>query len=190
MVSAIGLRYARALADVVLSSRNEVSAEQALDQIRSFAAAVVTSAELHDVLLSPAVQPSRKRAVIAKLGEPLGLSRIVQNFLFVIVDHRRVGILPETAEGLEEIFDEHFGFARADISTARTLDPAQASALEAQLGRMTGKKIRPRYSLDESLMGGAVARIGSTVYDGSVRGHFDQLRRRLIGEGGRVEQGI
>ena len=85
-------------------------------------------------------------------------------------------------QGLETIFDEHFGFARADISTARSLDPAQAAALEAQLGRVSGKKIQPRYSIEASLLGGALVRIGSTVYDGSLRGQFEQLRRSLIGE--------
>lgn len=182
MVSAIGLRYARALAGVVLAHGGEISPDQALGQIRVFADAVAGSPDLHRALLNPAVQHSRKRAVIARLGEPMELSPVIRNFLFVIVDHRRVAILPEVAESLEEIFDEHFGFARADISASRTLAPDQASALEEQLGRMSGKKIRPRYSVDESLLGGAVARIGSTVYDGSVRGYFEQLRRGLAGQ--------
>lgn len=181
MISAIGLRYANALADVVLSRGDEVSPDQALSQVRDFKAALAESAELHHALLSPAVLLSRKRAVIARLGEPLGLSRIVRNFLFVIVEHRRVDVLPEIAESLEEIFDAHFGFARADISTARSLDRAQAAALEERLGGVNGKKIRARYSVDESLLGGAIARVGSTVYDGSVRGRFEQLRRGLAG---------
>lgn len=182
MISAIGLRYARALAEAVLAHPDEISPEAALQQVRTFAAAVEDAPDLHRALLSPAVKLSRKRAVIARLGEPMGLSQIVQNFLFVIVGHRRVGILPSVAEGLEEIFDEHFGFARADISTARALDPAQVSSLERQLENITGKKIRPHYSVEPSLLGGAVARIGSTVYDGSVKGYFEQLRRGLVSE--------
>ena len=182
MTSAASLRYARALAEVVLSPGSAVTADEALAQVRAFADLVHGSQELHNALLSPAVQASRKRAVIAKLGEPLGASRTVLNFLFVLADHRRIPILPQVAEALESIFDEHLGIARADISTAREIEPAQAAALEAQLGRLSGKRIRPRYHSDPDLLGGALARIGSTVYDGSLRGQIARLGAALGAE--------
>jgi F-type H+-transporting ATPase subunit delta len=188
MTSAFALRYSRALADVVLAPGSGVSPEQAIAQLRSFASTISSSPELLGALLNPSVQAKRKRAVISRLSEGLEVSRIITNFLFVVVDHRRVHILGEMAEGLEAIFDEHFGFARAEITTARDLDPGQAGALEAQLGQLSGKRIRPHYSVDTSLLGGAVARIGSTVYDGSVRGQFEQLRRVLVGDSAAFEE--
>ncbi len=182
MTSAAALRYARALAEAVLSPGSGVNAEEALAQVKAFAGLLHDSPELHNVLLSPAVQPSRKRAVIAKLGEPLGASRPVRNFLYVLSDHRRMAILPQIAEGLEAILDEQLGIARAEISTAREIDPAQAGAIEAQLGRLSGKRIVPRYRTDPELLGGALARIGTFVYDGSLRGHIARLRGALDAE--------
>ena len=182
MTSAAAFRYARALAEAVLSPGSEVTAEKALADLKAFAALVHGSAELHNALLSPAVQAPRKRAVIAMLGEQLGISKPVRNFLFVLADHRRVGILPQIAESLESILDEQLGIAQADISTAREIEPAQAAALEAQLGRICGKRIRSRYHTDPNLLGGALARVGSVVYDGSLRGQIAKLREALGAE--------
>ncbi len=179
MISAAALRYARALAEAVFSPGSGVTAEEALAQVNAFAGLLRGSQELQNALLSPAVQASHKRAAIAKLGEPLGASRPVRNLLFVLTDHRRMPILPQIAEGLESIFDERLGIARADISTAREIGPAQAAALEAQLGRLSGKRIRPRYRTGPELLGGALARIGSFVYDGSLRGQIARLRGAL-----------
>lgn len=179
MTSAAALRYARALAESVLSPGSVVTADETLAQVKAFAALLRGSQELHTALLSPSVQASRKRDVIAKLGEPLGISRPVRNFLFILADRRRMPILPQIAEALESIFDERLGIARADISTAREIGPEQAAAIEAQLGRLSGKRIRPRYRTDPELLGGALARIGSVVYDGSLRGQIAHLRGAL-----------
>ena len=184
MTSAAALRYARALAEAVLSPGSGVTAEEALAQVKAFADLLPGCPELHTALLSPAVQPSRKRAVIAKLGEALGISQPVRNFLFVLSDHRRMAILPQIAEGLEAILDEELGIARAEIFTAREIDPAQAAAIEAQLGRLSGRRIVPRYRTDPELLGGALARIGTFVYDGSLRGQIARLRGVLDAESG------
>lgn len=181
MTSAIGLRYARALSEVVLAPGSGLSPDQAVAQLSSFASILRESKPLLHALQSPAVQNSRKRAILADIGGQMGLARVIQNFIFVAVNHRRVSILSEIAESLQQVFDEHFGFARAEISTARPLDDSQSAALVAQLSRLTGKQIRPSYALDASLLGGATARIGSTVYDGSVRGQLENLRRGLAG---------
>jgi F-type H+-transporting ATPase subunit delta len=112
----------------------------------------------------------------------LKLSRITRNFLFVLVDHRRIAELTGILHSFEIIADERMGFAHAEVAAARDLTEAQREALHAQLERMTGKRIRMRVSVDGSLIGGVVARIGSTVYDGSVRGQLDSLGRRLAAE--------
>jgi F-type H+-transporting ATPase subunit delta len=124
----------------------------------------------------------RKRAVVERLAGLLKLSPIIRNFLFVLIDHRRIGSLSEVLHSFELIMDERLGFARAEVSSARELTEAQRAALNAQLTQLTGKKVRMRFAVDESLIGGAVARIGSTVYDGSVRGQLQTLERRLSTE--------
>ena len=93
-----------------------------------------------------------------------------------------MGSLTEILHSFELIMDERLGFARAEISSARELTEAQRTALSTQLAQLTGKKVRMRFAVDESLIGGAVARIGSTVYDGSVRGQLQSLERRLSTE--------
>jgi F-type H+-transporting ATPase subunit delta len=180
--SAVAIRYANALADVVTAPDSGIRAEEILGELRSFEATLHGSVALHNALTSPAVSPARKRAVVGRLGDLLGLSRIARNFLFVVIDRRRLASLEGVLHSFEIIVDERLGFARAEVSSPSELNDAQRTALSAQLERMTGKRIRMRYAVDPSLIGGVVARIGSTVYDGSVRGQLDSLGRRLATE--------
>jgi F-type H+-transporting ATPase subunit delta len=180
--SAVATRYANALADVVTTAGTETSAEKALAELRSFEVSLAGSPELQNALMTPAVPPSRKRAVVGRLADLLNLSRITRNFLFVLIDHRRIAALAEIIHSFEVVADERLGYARADVSSARELSDAQRSQVNAQLERLTGKRIRAHYGTDESLVGGVVARIGSTVYDGSVRGQLEALGRRLSTE--------
>ena len=180
--SAVATRYANALADVVTGPRSGARPEDALNELRSFEAALGASRELDNALTSPAVPPGRKRAVVGRIADTLKLSRIARNFLFVLIDHRRIAALPDILDSFEVIADERLGFARAEVTSARELTEAQRAALSARLERMTGKRIRMRFRVDPALIGGAVARIGSTVYDGSVRGQLDILGRRLVTE--------
>ena len=124
-----------------------------------------------------------KKAVVGRIAGILNLSRITRNFLFVLVDHRRVASLPEIIHTFELLVDERLGFARAEVSSPAEMSEEQRAALNAQLDRITGKRIRMRFAIDEALIGGVVARIGSTVYDGSVRGQLETLERRLGAEG-------
>ena len=120
---------------------------------------------------------------MGRIAGILNLSRITRNFLFVLVDHRRVASLPEIIHTFELLVDERLGFARAEVSSPAEMSEEQRAALNAQLDRITGKRIRMRFAIDEALIGGVVARIGSTVYDGSVRGQLETLERRLGAEG-------
>ncbi|MBS1854661.1 MAG: ATP synthase F1 subunit delta [Acidobacteria bacterium] len=179
--SAVAMRYANALADVVTGA-GMAGAEAALAELRAFEAVLAGSAELHNALTSPAVPPSRKRAVVGRIADTLKLSRTARNFLFVLIDHRRIAALNEIIHSFETVSDERLGFARADVTSARPLSEGQRGAVIAQLERLSGKRIRARYSVDEALVGGVVASIGSTVYDGSVRGRLETLGRRLATE--------
>jgi F-type H+-transporting ATPase subunit delta len=104
---------------------------------------------------------------------------VARNFLFVLIDHRRIALLGAILDSLELIVEERLGFARAEISSPSELTETQRGAIAAQLESITGKRIRMRFAVDAALIGGVVARIGSTVYDGSVRGQLQTLGRRL-----------
>jgi F-type H+-transporting ATPase subunit delta len=128
------------------------------------------------------VPGSRKRAVVGRIAGLLKLSPIARNFLFVLIDHRRIALLGAILHSFELIVDERLGFARAEVSSPRELTETQRGAINAQLERLTGKRVRMRFAVDPALIGGVVARIGSTVYDGSVRGQLQTLGRRLSTE--------
>jgi F-type H+-transporting ATPase subunit delta len=185
-LSAVATRYAHALADVVTGAPSgpgsPLRAEDAAAQLHAFDAVLRSSLELQNALTTPAVPASRKRAVIARIAGILQLSRIVINFLYVLVDHRRITSLAEIIHSFELVVDERLGFARAEVSSATELTEAQRTALGSQLERLTGKRIRARYAVDGALIGGVVARIGSTAYDGSVRGELQTLERLLGAE--------
>ncbi len=175
-------RYARALAEVVLTPGSGVEVTAVVSQLRGVEDLLGQSAELRHVMNSPAVASSKKRGVIAQLSGALGLAAKVQNFLYVVIDHRRMNQLPAIREAFETAIDEAMGFVRADVTSAQSLDDPQRGSLEAELRKLTGKQVRMQFGIDESLIGGAIARIGSTVYDGSVRGQLESLGRRLTTE--------
>jgi F-type H+-transporting ATPase subunit delta len=180
--SAVAIRYADALADVVTTGGSGLTAETAVNELRAFQDAMEESPALRDALLTPAVPASRKRAVIGRIADVLKLSRISRNFLFVLIDKRRIALLSEIIQSFETVADERMGFARAEVASALPLNDAQRQNLTAHLERVSGKRIRARFGVDGSLIGGVVARIGSTVYDGSVRGQLETLGRRLSTE--------
>jgi F-type H+-transporting ATPase subunit delta len=177
MVSVAATRYAKALADVVATSA--LDAAEVLSQLRSMEALIGGSADLRNALASPAVAPSRKRAVLARLLEPMNVLREVRNFTFIVSDHRRTPELASIVEAFERRMDEQLGYVRADVSSAAEISDAQKAALESQLSRLSGRKARLQFTTDPSLVAGVVARVGSTVYDGSARGQLERLRIRL-----------
>ncbi len=165
--------------DVVTAPNSKVDPATAVRDLRSFEGTVNGSSELRNALASPAVSLSRKRAVIERLVSALQLSRVIRNFLFVLSDHRRADALTEMSRVFEMLLDERLGVIRADISAARELSDAERATLAEKLAQVTGKKMRMHFSVDPDLIGGVVARVGSNVYDGSVRGQLTTLGRRL-----------
>lgn len=182
MSLAVANRYARALVDVSADAKNNLDPAQVDETLAAFEEAFVSSVELSSVLSSPTVPPARKRAVVAKLGESIGLAPLVRNFLYVLIDHRRVALLGDIRRSFQRLLDERLGLVRADVTTALPLDEAQRARVAAELSRLTGKQVRSEYSIDPALLGGVSARIGSTIYDGSVRGRLGSLRRQLTAE--------
>jgi F-type H+-transporting ATPase subunit delta len=180
MPQALSNRYARALADAVLTPGGDGDAKQVLSELRVFSAMLRDSFELKNVLLSPAVSIAKKRAVIARFADTLPLSRLVRNFLYVVIDRRRIALLDEIADAFEQALDERMGIVRAEVTSAGPLNDGQQAELQQELSRVSGKQVRCNYSIDPELIGGVVARIGSTVYDGSVRTQLQNMRERLV----------
>jgi F-type H+-transporting ATPase subunit delta len=172
-------RYANALVDVVLDPKSQTQPEQIMRELRAFEGMLASSEELRNALASPSVPIGRKKAVLARLGDQLGLGRIARNFLFVLNSHRRMEALPAVLESFEVLLDERLGFSRGNVTSARELDAGQRAELEAQLTKLTGRRMRLKFTTDESLIGGIIARVGSTVYDGSLKGRLEALGRQL-----------
>jgi F-type H+-transporting ATPase subunit delta len=173
------LQYANALADVALA---QGAADAALKQLNDVAAAFAASGELRNVMASPAVPREAKHGVIEKIAARAGAGKIIRNFLFVIADHHRTHILPEIVAAFEGVIRQRQGVAEAEISSAVELSAAQKKKFAQTLERITGKKIEAKYSLDPTLLGGAVVRVGDTIYDGSVRSSLNEMRARLAAE--------
>jgi F-type H+-transporting ATPase subunit delta len=176
-VASVASTYARAFADVVLSAR--MDATRAVGGLREIARLLAESADLRRVWENPAVPAEQKRNLLDAVVQREGVDRRVRNLMAVLIDHRRVQFLSRIIEQLEKELDARLGFAEAQISSARELGDAEKRALEAQVEKTTGKKVRARYALDSSLLGGAVARVGSTIYDGSVKGQLERIREAI-----------
>jgi F-type H+-transporting ATPase subunit delta len=158
-------------------------ADNAADKIRQeladFLALLRISPELGVLLGSPAVPRAGKRAVTEALVRRLGASRTLRNFLCVVLDRRRIRLLPEIQQALDRQLDERLGVTRADVTSARALPEREQQELQNTLERLTGRRVDAQYQLDPELIGGTIVRIGSTIYDGSVRTRLERLRHRL-----------
>ena len=169
--------YARAFADVVFSSRLDPA--RTLAEVQSMAALVSGSKELREVWEAPSIPADQKRKLLDALVAREGISRPVRNFIAVLMDHHRMRFLNAIVQQFEAELDRRMGFAEAEITTSRPLSDAQRHSLEAQVEKLTGKKVRARYAQDPAILGGAIVRVGSTIYDGSVAGQLEKIREQL-----------
>jgi F-type H+-transporting ATPase subunit delta len=181
-MATIDLRYARALAEVVANQQMDIVAAQG--DLNRFADVLAESAELREVLDNPAIPEPQKMGVLNTLGDRLGLSKPVRNFLAVVSRHGRILQLREMANTFASLADEETQVAEVVISSAHPLDDGARRLLEAQATRLAGgSRIKTTYEEDPSLLGGAVVKIGSTVYDGSVKMQLAQLKERMATAG-------
>jgi F-type H+-transporting ATPase subunit delta len=169
--------YARAFADVVLSSR--LDADRSLGELRVIASLLTESSDLRRVWENPAIPAEQKRRVLDAIAKRDGISKQVRNLVAVLIDHRRMHFFNPILAQLEKELDARLGFAEAGITSARELGDAEKREVEAQVAKLTGKKVRAKYGLDASLLGGAVIRIGSTIYNGSVKGQLERLKEAI-----------
>jgi F-type H+-transporting ATPase subunit delta len=181
MALAIANRYARALADVLGRPDSPLPLETALQQIESFRDLLIESSDLKNALTSPAVDSAKKINVVRAVGVRIGLAEPVRNFLFLVVNHKRIGILDTIIVSLRAWLDENLGIARVEVTSAVPMDTALQQSLTDSFGRVTGQQVRARFKDDSGLLGGAVVRHGSTVYDGSLRAQLNALDDVLAG---------
>lgn len=175
-MSAVAERYAAALAEVALERK---IADKVKDDLRAFVDVYLSSADLRNAFESPVVSSEVKHKVIHEVAAKMGLDAAVQNFLYLIVDHSRTEMLHEIPPALRQQLNMRMGIADAEVSSARELSGAERQQLTTMLERRTGKKIEASFRQDKALLGGAVVRVGTTIYDGSVREQLNRLRERL-----------
>jgi len=172
-------RYAGALLSVFPDPSQAESTDQFLVAL---AQAMERSDEFRDLLLDPAFPRSKRKAVLQALVEERGLPRQVSNFLGTLVDNNRVGALRTIAGVFHEYREEAQGIVPAEVTTAMPLDDGMRERTKNAIEKMMGRKIRLDCKVEPDLIGGAVTKIGSKIYDGSLRSHLIELRRRMAQE--------
>jgi F-type H+-transporting ATPase subunit delta len=176
-MAAIAGRYARAFAEV--AAERKMDAEKTIQELEQLSALFQQSHELHNVFLNPAVPHNQKIKLLDAIIKKMNGNAMLRNFMAVLIDHRRIGQIAEIAREFREQMDERMGIAEAQINSARELSAGEKKVLESQLAGVTGKQIRAHYAEDPALLGGVVVRIGSTIYDGSVRGRLQKMKEEI-----------
>ncbi len=158
-----------------------LDADRSIVELRTIASLLDESSVLRRVWENPAIPADQKRRVLDVIAQRDGISTQVRNLVAVLIDHRRTHFLDPIILQLVKELDARLGFAEAEITSTRALGDAEKREFEAQVGKLTGKKVRAHYGQDASLLGGAVLRIGSTIYDGSVKGQLERIREEISG---------
>jgi F-type H+-transporting ATPase subunit delta len=170
--------YARAFADVVSELRLDTAAIDR--QLGDFLATLDGSPELRAVFENPAISEPQKVAVLDKMNARLGMLPQLRNLIAVLIRNDRMVQVREVAAAWRAELEERQGIRPAEIVTARELSEQERDTLLAGVGKLAGAKVQPTFKLDASILGGTVVRIGSIVYDGSVKGRLERLREALI----------
>jgi F-type H+-transporting ATPase subunit delta len=174
--SVVAERYARAIFELGLESGQLA---MLTDQLRTLANTYRDSPELKRVFTDPRVTEDQAHKVIDAIARRLALNPLAKNALLVLVQRRRIQALPDIVRRLVSLTDERTGVLRASVTSAAPLTDAQAQKLSEELERLTGKRIVLERLTDASLIAGLVTKIGDHVIDGSLRGRFEELERRL-----------
>ena len=177
-VQTVARRYATALADVVIQ---QGEAREVQDELRAWGAMLQANANLREVFANPTIALDQKRAVLNKLIEMAKPRATTGNFLKVLLQNQRLTELGEINRKFAQILDERAGMVAATVTTARAVPQDAQAKLHDTLTTLTGKKVRIDFATDPEIIGGLVTRIGSTVYDGSVRSQLQQIKEKMAG---------
>jgi F-type H+-transporting ATPase subunit delta len=173
----IANRYARALADVVVERHetNEVAKE-----LTDFERMMSENPQLRAVFASPVIATERKRAVLDELLALIKPRQTTANFLRLLLDNSRLHDLDQMLSALSRDLDARMNVVSAEVTTAREIGQQEKAVLQSQLKAATGKEVRLQFRTDPAIIGGVVARIGSLIYDGSIKNQLAQMKRRLM----------
>jgi F-type H+-transporting ATPase subunit delta len=171
-------RYAHAFASVAASANLDVSAAQ--QQMKDFAGTLADSPHLGEVLADPSLSAEKKLSILDAVCEKIGMYREVRNFIAVIMDHHRLHELQEILDEYHAVAEAGAGIAEAEVTSARELNHDDRQQLEFEISKLAVSRVSVTYKQDPTLIGGAVVRIGSTIYDGSVRAQLEQMKQSLM----------
>jgi len=157
-------------------------AEGGLQQLQDFLALITDQPDARRFLENPTMVGDRRKRLLQEIFDALSLDRPVANFIGILVDRGRLPILEEIIEAYQKLLDERLGIVRARVTSAHSLDLSEQRELAARLEQATGQQIRMEVAVDPTLIGGVVAQVGSTIYDGSVRQQLQAFKSRLIEE--------
>jgi F-type H+-transporting ATPase subunit delta len=174
----IARRYGTALADVAIERREEREVQNELDQ---WAAMIESNPQLKEVFANPTIVYDHKKKLLEDLIARTRVSETTSSFLRVLLRNQRISQLRDIAERYGQVLDERGGIVAAHVTTARPLPEDLRNSLHDTLATATGRKVRLSFTTDESIIGGLVARIGSTIFDGSVQGQLDRLANEMAG---------
>lgn len=177
MGGSVARRYARALFGIGVDAGKF---EALGDELSGLATLWSASDELRQALENPVFRPSEKRAVMEKILPQVAPTPEVQRFVLLLLDRRRIVLLPAIARAYQDLTDAHVGRVRAEVTSSEELAPATLDRVRRSLEQRTGKKVIVTARVDRDLIGGVVARVGDLVLDGSVRTQLEDLRTRLL----------
>lgn len=177
-MAAFALRYARAFADV--AGEHQLKPAEVRAQSALILETWQGSPELREVFETPAIPVRQKLAVLDELSKRLGVCAELRNFVAVLIEHGRMGAFGEVVAALEAELKSRAGIQPAEVTTTRALSEQERSGLMQGIEKLVGGKVEASFHEDKSILGGAVVRIGSTVYDGSVRGRMERLREEIV----------
>jgi F-type H+-transporting ATPase subunit delta len=176
-IQTVARRYAAALADVVIKNGETEIVRNELDQ---FAAVMTENQQLAEIFRSPAVLYDNKKNLLEGLIARTAPTKTTANFLRVLQRNHRLADLPVINERFKTVLEERAGLVTAEVTTAQPLASNQQTALQTKLQQMTGKQVSLNFKIDPEIIGGVITRIGSTVYDGSVKNQLQELKEQMI----------
>jgi F-type H+-transporting ATPase subunit delta len=177
MPTVVANRYARAFAEVVSTTGDF---RKALNELEDFSVAYRQSVELREVCDTPAVAMAQKLSVLRAIAGRMGTSHVTLNFLQVLMSHYRLPLLEEVTQAFRNVAYARLSIVRVNISSASALSNEERQLLQARFNQLTHMQSELEFHLDGELIGGLVAQIGSTVYDGSIRGSLDRMQEKLL----------
>lgn len=177
-VETVARRYASALADVVVKKGDSHAVQT---ELKVWETMMNSNADLLGVFGNPAIAYKNKEKVLESLIERSQPSKTAANFLRILLRNNRLTEISKINERFAGVLEERSGVVSADVTSARELSEAEKSELQANLENLTGRRVKAKFEKDENIIGGVITRIGSTVYDGSVKTKLEELKEQMIG---------